>query len=176
MFERGKGGYVPEPSAMPVEVILADGTQVKGKILVAVGKTLTDVLNSSAGFVEFEPYGGERAYLAKGQVVSIKLVGVPKAATLEGPRSSDAFDPHAILGLPQNAEWDQVRAAYHRLAKLYHPDRYANADLPGEVSDYLSAMVRRVNAAYAALEIPQKVEKAKAARRPAPAAADWSPL
>jgi curved DNA-binding protein CbpA len=41
-----------------------------------------------------------------------------------------------------------VREAYLKLAKLYHPDRYATADLPKEVRDYLAVMVRRINAAH----------------------------
>jgi len=30
--------------------------------------------------------------------------------------------PHEILGVPRNASKDQIKAAYRRLAKLYHPD------------------------------------------------------
>jgi hypothetical protein len=177
MFERANGGYVPEPSAVPVEAVLADGTEVKGRVLVAVGKTLPDILNGGGGFIEFEPYGGERRFVAKSQIVSIKLVGVPKAASLNGAKAAETFDPHAILGVPENAEWEEIRAAYHRLAKLYHPDRYANAELPGEVGDYLAVMVRRVNAAYAALEVPQKVQRTAGAKRPAAqTSATWSPL
>jgi curved DNA-binding protein CbpA len=46
--------------------------------------------------------------------------------------------------------------AYFALAKAYHPDRYATAELPAEVRDYLAAMARRINAAHAALDVPQK--------------------
>ncbi len=53
------------------------------------------------------------------------------------------------------ASRDEVRQAYLRLAKAYHPDRYASVELPEEVRDYLSAMARRVNAAHAALETPR---------------------
>jgi DnaJ-domain-containing protein 1 len=45
-----------------------------------------------------------------------------------------------------------VREAYLQLAKAYHPDRFAAAGLPSEVSDYLALRTRRINAAYALLE------------------------
>ena len=45
----------------------------------------------------------------------------------------------------------EMREAYHRLVKQYHPDKFANADLPREVKEYLNAMSRRINAAYTAL-------------------------
>ena len=160
MFERTRVDNVPEPSAVPVEVVLADGTLIKGKLLVSAGKTLADALNGTAAFIEFEPYGGERSFLAKGQLASVQLVCVPKAVNLSArTRDGDSFNPHAILGVAPNAGWEEVRQAYHRLAKSYHPDRYASAELPSEVQDYLAAMARRVNAAYAALEAPRQAVK-----------------
>ena len=83
-------------------------------------------------------------------------------------RDLDGFDPQSILGVPSNASFDDIRAAWHRLAKIYHPDRYSNAELPGEVREYLASMARRVNAAYAALEAPQLAVKRSSAARAAP--------
>jgi DnaJ domain len=162
MFERNRIDNVPEPSAVPVEVTLADGTVARGKLLVPAGKTVADTLNGAGGFVEFEPYGGERSFLAKAQLASVTPVRVPKAPSL-GARLGDPgwFDPYAILGLIPGASRDAARQAYFRLAKAYHPDRYAAAELPEEVRDYLAAMARRVNAAHAALEAPQKRQAAR---------------
>ena len=165
MFERSKIDNVPEPSAVPVEVTLLDGSVLKGKVLVPMGKVLSDALNSSGPFLEFEPYGGDRRFVAKAQIAALKLVGIPKAGSLN-VRAGDTFDPHAILGVPATASWDEVRQSYHKLAKLYHPDRYASASLPDEVGEYLANMVRRVNAAYAALDTPQVEKKAPAAPAP----------
>ena len=61
-----------------------------------------------------------------------------------------------------------MKSAYHRLAKLYHPDRYTAAELPPEVRDYLAGMTRRVNAAYAALEAPQQIAKQIAVQQAVP--------
>ena len=163
MFERSRIDNVPEPSAVPVEVTLLDGSVLKGKVLVPMGKVLSDALNSSGPFLEFEPYGGDRRFVAKSQIGALKLVGIPKAGNLNVRTGADTFDPHAILGIPQGASWDEIKQAYHKLAKAYHPDRYASASLPDEVGEYLANMVRRVNAAYAALDVPQVEKKAQAA-------------
>ncbi len=59
-------------------------------------------------------------------------------------------------GVSPAASREEVRQAYFALAKTYHPDRYAATELPCEVRDYLAAMARRINAAHAALEVPEK--------------------
>ncbi|NJO24302.1 MAG: J domain-containing protein [Sphingomonadales bacterium] len=124
---------------------------------------MSDVLNGPGAFLEFEPYGGERTYIAKAQVASIKLLGVPKLPNLNARlRDLDGFDPYAVLGVAPGANRDEIREAYFALAKNYHPDRYAAAELPTEVIEYLFAMARRVNAAHAALSVEQKKQAARA--------------
>jgi curved DNA-binding protein CbpA len=78
------------------------------------------------------------------------------------------FDPFAILGVTADSSHDEVKSAWHRLSKTYHPDRYAAAELPAEVLDYLSAMARRINSAYAALEAPVAAERRAASLRATP--------
>jgi curved DNA-binding protein CbpA len=63
--------------------------------------------------------------------------------------------------LAAGASREEARQAYFRLAKDYHPDRYATVELPKEVRDYLAAMARRINAAHAALETPIKRQAAR---------------
>ena len=164
MFDRNRTDYLPEPAGIAVEIALADGTIASGRLLVAMGKTLADVLNGAGSFIEFEPHGGERTFLAKAQLASVKPIDVPKAPNL-GARLADpgGFNPHAVLGLAPGAGREEVRQAYFRLAKAYHPDRYATAELPTEVRDYLAAMARRINAAHAALEVPLKKEAVRQA-------------
>ena len=163
MFERNKIDNVPDTISVPVEITLADGTIAKGKLLAPIGKTVADALNGGGGFVEFEPYGGDRSYLAKAQLASVKLVGVPKAQNLSARvKDIDGFDPYAVLRLAEGASRDEIRQAYFALAKAYHPDRYATAELPQEVRDYLSAMARRINAAHAALEVPERKKAMRA--------------
>jgi hypothetical protein len=161
MFERNRVDNIGE--AIPVEIALADGATAKGKLVVPTGKTVGDALNGPGAFVEFEPYGGDRMFLAKAHLASIRPVGVPRGVNLQARLAdADGFDPHRILGVAVGAGREEIRAAYFALAKAYHPDRYTTVELPQEVRDYLSAMARRVNAAHAALEVPEKRRAARA--------------
>lgn len=163
MFDRSSMDKAPDLTAMPVEAVFADGTVARGKLLVPTTKSISDVLNGPGAFLEFEPYGGERSYIAKGQLASIKLLGVPKLPNLAARiRDLDGFDPFAVLGVAPGATREAIRQAYIALAKSYHPDRYASAELPTEVIEYLFAMARRVNAAHAALNVEQKKQATRA--------------
>jgi hypothetical protein len=164
MFERTRIDNAADITALPVEAVFVDGTTARGKLLVPTTKTMADVLNGPSAFVEFEPYGGERSFIAKAQIASIKLMGIPKLPNLNARlRDLDGFDPYAVLGISPGASREQIREAYVHLAKSYHPDRYATAELPTEVIEYLFAMARRVNAAHGALNVEQKKQAAKQA-------------
>jgi hypothetical protein len=128
---------------------------------VPASRSLFDVLNNQGSFIEFEPYGGERSILAKSTVKAVRIVNVPPAQSLSARlRDIDNFDPFSVLGVERGAAFEDVRHAYLKLAKLYHPDRYSGVELPTEVHDYLSAMARRINTAYASLEAPVQTKKA----------------
>jgi hypothetical protein len=165
MFERSKFDNAPDVTAMPVEVLFADGTEVRGKLLLPQTKTMAEIVNGSGGFLEFEPYGGERSFIAKAQIGSIHMLGVPRLPNLNARlRDVDGFDPFAVLGVAPGAPREKIKEAYFALAKAYHPDRYAMAELPSEVIESLVAMARRIIAAHAALNVEQK----KKAMREAP--------
>ena len=168
MFERNKIDNA-EHSGVPVELAMIDGETVKGRLLIAMGRNVFEVLNGPGAFLEFEPYGGERSFIAKASISNVRMINVPRVPNLnQRLRDLDGFDPHAVLGVPASASFDEVKSAWHKLAKIYHPDRYSSAELPQEVRDYLSSMARRVNAAYAALEAPLQVVKRAAAARSTP--------
>jgi hypothetical protein len=168
MFDRTKSDPTDQAS-IAVEVTFDDGRVVKGKCLVAKQKNLLDVLNGTVDFIEFEPYSGERQFVLKSSLKVVKPIGVTRGVSLQAKlRDADAFDPHAILGVSGAASWDEVKAAYHARAKIYHPDRYTTAELPAEVRDYLASMARRVNAAFAALEEPHRETKLATAARAKP--------
>lgn len=152
MFERIRPDNA-DHVALPVELQLLDGTVAKGKVMAPIGRTLADVLNGSGNFLAFEPYGGEQSFIAKSRLAEVRPLGVPKGVNLKAKLAScEPLNPYAVLGVAAGASHDEVRKAYFALAKAYHPDRYASAELPPEVLEYLFTMVRRINAAYAALD------------------------
>lgn len=173
MFERsrvdsGSGVGEANSSGVAVALSLTDGSEVKGRIAVPPGRSLTDALNGAAPFVEFEAFDGPRQYLAKHAINGVRLISPGRGQTLARMRDTDGFDPHTILGLPLGAPYEDVRGAYLRKAKTYHPDRYANAELPDEVRSYLESMARRVNAAFAALETPHQESRQKTVQKITP--------
>jgi hypothetical protein len=167
MFDRSKGDTV-DTSGVSVVLTLTDGAELKGRLAVPTGRSMAEILNGTAQFVEFEEYAGARMHLAKHAIGHIRLASPPRGQGLARMRDADGFDPHAILGLPLGAPFENVRAAYLAKAKTYHPDRYANAELPDEVKRYLEDMARRINAAFSALEEPHQQSRQNAVHRLAP--------
>jgi hypothetical protein len=167
MFDRSKG-EVTDTSGVSVVLTLTDGTELKGRLAVPGGRAMADILNGTMQFLEFEEYAGARTYLAKHAIGNIRLASPLRGQGLPRMRDADAFDPYAILGLPLGARFEDVRSAYLAKAKTYHPDRYANAELPDEVKRYLEDMARRVNAAFSALEEPHQQSRQNPVQRLAP--------
>ena len=62
-----------------------------------------------------------------------------------------ADDPFVVLGLDPGASLEDVRAAYRRLVKTYHPDRHMAAGTPPEFLRVAEARMAAINAAYAAV-------------------------
>lgn len=168
MFERNRVENCLQQTTVPAELLLHSGELLKGRFYINASRAIFDVLNGDAQFLDFETYGGERAWIAKSTLASVRIVTVPPANGLNTRLADQAhFDPYQVLNVHTATPWDDVRAAYLKLSKIYHPDLFAGVVLPGEVADYLSAMARRINAAYRALEVPHLaakravVEKAK---------------
>ncbi len=170
MFERNRidtGAQQQVPVA--VEIIRDDGTVLKGRFIVSASRAFCEVLNGQGQFLEFEPHGGPRCYLAKSTLKSVTVVNAPDARQLQNRRHElEGFEPFAVLGLAPGAPFDEVRHAYLTLSKIYHPDRYQSVELPAEVRDYLVAMAKRINTAYAALERVVAVDKSRVSNRVEP--------
>jgi hypothetical protein len=62
------------------------------------------------------------------------------------------MDFYEELGVPRSASRDEIRSAYRRRARLFHPDRYPNAELRA----IAEAEMRRVNEIAALLTHPQE--------------------
>jgi curved DNA-binding protein CbpA len=60
----------------------------------------------------------------------------------------DSKGYYAILGIPEKAKYNEIRAAYRILAKKYHPDR--------NNSDFAEDMIKKINAAFEVLSNREK--------------------
>lgn len=56
-------------------------------------------------------------------------------------------DPYEVLGVPKNATPDEIKAAYRKLAKQYHPDKYVGNPL----ADLAAEKFKEINEAYETL-------------------------
>jgi DnaJ-domain-containing protein 1 len=67
--------------------------------------------------------------------------------------SSEVAARLGVLGLEPGATPEQINLAYRRLAKVHHPDRWAEAD--EATQRHHSEAMLRINGAYRALSTPQ---------------------
>ncbi|MCA9549412.1 MAG: DnaJ domain-containing protein [Myxococcales bacterium] len=72
--------------------------------------------------------------------------------------SLDRRDHFALLGVEPETPPDQLRAAYHFLAKKWHADNFANVDL-GPHKQKLDSIFQRIGEAYETLSTPKKREE-----------------
>jgi hypothetical protein len=61
-------------------------------------------------------------------------------------------DYYAILGVPATASYDEIRAAYRRLALHHHPD----VNPPGKDDAVANEFMRQLNKAYEVLNTPRR--------------------
>lgn len=53
-------------------------------------------------------------------------------------------NPYSVLGLPDNATDEQVKNAYHELAKKYHPDNFSDSTM----KELANEKMKEINEAY----------------------------
>ena len=58
-------------------------------------------------------------------------------------------DPYEVLGIDRSADDDEVKAAYRRLARKYHPDNYTDDNPLKELAE---DKMQEINAAYDAIQ------------------------
>lgn len=57
-------------------------------------------------------------------------------------------DPYAVLGVSRSDSDEDIKKAYHALARKYHPDKYTGTDL----AEIANEKMQKVNAAYEAIK------------------------
>ncbi len=84
-------------------------------------------------------------------------------------------EPHAILGIPAGSAPSDVKAAYFRLARRYHPDIQHDPAL-SDLGDKLETLFFRITAAYESLSAPPSRLREKQAGAALPVEADPPPV
>ncbi|XP_026478963.1 dnaJ homolog subfamily C member 7-like [Ctenocephalides felis] len=92
----------------------------------------------------------EKAYKMNQTTEIERLLNEAKVA-LEKSKPQNYYK---TLGIPKNATNDEIKTAYRRLAKLYHPDRYAHAS--NAIRKEQEKKFKEVGEAYDTLSDPQK--------------------
>ena len=70
----------------------------------------------------------------------------------------DQLDYFGVLKVPQTATPGEIKAAYYRESRAYHPDRYAALASP-QLKEMIGRIYRRVNEAYTVLRDDRKRAK-----------------
>ncbi len=70
----------------------------------------------------------------------------------------DQLDYFGVLKIPQTATPGEIKAAYYRESRAYHPDRYATLE-SAQVKEMIGRIYRRVNEAYTVLRDDRKRTK-----------------
>src|ERR1700742_5076797 len=110
-------------NAVPVEIVLSDGTSLRAKVFVPMQGRISDVLNDDRAFLPVES-DGEHLALAKS---TIKQVRMPSA---QAPGKAKC--PYSALGLHEGASLEDIKRAYRELCTANHPDRVRGAGLGTE--------------------------------------------
>jgi hypothetical protein len=149
-----------------VEVTLDDASVLSGRTALPPSRALHKLLDGTEGFLFVEPFGGEGQFIPKAAIKSLKVLSTVKTHPLRAEASdASTFDPLRALGLARGASNDDIKEAYHRLAKLYHPDMYSAVTLPPEVAAYLDGRAKQINAAFRLLK-PQTITRTTSRRVP----------
>jgi DnaJ domain len=153
MFERNRIDTKDHNSTTTsVEIVLEGGEVVHGRVFHSVTRSVGEELNGPALFLDFEQAGHGRTWLTKRSIQSLSLTSIPRADQLDRViKGADAMNPYLVLNVAADADKEAIREAYHRMVRLYHPDRFITVELPPEMRDYVNAMARRINVAYATL-------------------------
>lgn len=142
MFELTPHYEHPPKTSILVEMVMEDGTTLKGEIEAPSEGGISVILNGLNQFIELKTYDGELTYISKDSMRTIRPMHMPEK---EGfPSKLKRFlrsDPYEVLGVTRDATHETIEASYQRQLKNFH-----------EILDYLDSSYKCLNAAYKEIE------------------------
>lgn len=157
--------YERKKDKISVFLETADGDKRDVTLSVFHGESLANVLNSASQFIEVQDLSGKTILIAKSFIW--QLTPDENTEKSASPVAGEKWrhhsqDPYVLLDISRDASDDEVREAYHKLARAYHPDKLANLDLPASMIAHGVDIFQKVNTAYKTIT-EQRRKKADAA-------------
>ena len=161
MFERNRVDNLAI-ATVAVEITLEDGAVLTGRAALGSSRAPHKLLEGPEAFLYVESIAGEGTFVPKAAIRRLSLVTPPRVQSLHlNVENASSFDPYKALGVARGAGSDEVKAQYHRLTKLYHPDLFNAVTLPAEVTTYLDGRMKQINAAFRLLSAPRPAGQSK---------------
>lgn len=130
-------------AGVEVEVHLDDGSQLLGKLGVAQGERVSDLMNDQRQFLPVETSTGNIVILRKAVIAKV----VPLDQHMDKGKGK-ATDPYEILGIPRNINDEDLNRSYRRLSVENHPDKLQASGLSSDFVEMATSRMIRINDAY----------------------------
>lgn len=156
-----------------VEIVLADGTEIKGSLMKPRDKNLRETISTPDPFIEIESNDDGMMLLSKAQLRFVRPIEMARADQMElRLRQLEKLDVYGVLRIKKDADLPTVEAAAAALRTIYDPERCRANDLPPEIGEYLAAVRKRIDTAEAEIvklltPRPVRALPPSAVRRPA---------
>lgn len=144
------------PPPFPSENYFDDGLMDQDVMYGHQARELEDFMGSARGGMP-PPMERDPVYYPPVDVKDAEIVGEERSPVeahststngTKPPQLPDTNHPHILLGISLDATFDDVRRAYKRLVKLYHPDAAVGPDASEEERQSANRDFARINAAY----------------------------
>ena len=124
------GSQDSQGGGLAISLKLVSGETIKGKLTAGMTGKLADTINKEEPFVEVQRADGTMVMIAKNVIAQIEKIETPKTDQLDKRLSNQGIlDPYTVLGVNRNANKLDVQAAYHTLARRYHPDHFSGREI-----------------------------------------------
>jgi hypothetical protein len=149
---------------MTVDMIMTDSSTMRAIVMIPREKTLKDIFNVDDTFLEVECLENGPVVFQRESLRSVRPAMLPKAGQLDKRiAAAEKLHAHQVLKVTKLADRDTIAAAHDGLKELYDPARATAAGMPPEVTAFMEAMCRRLDAARAELDAIHALAQAPAA-------------